>query len=171
MRYFLDISYNGGSFHGWQIQPNAITVQEELETCFRTLLKSPISVTGSGRTDTGVHASQQIAHIDVSDDIDADALFKKANSFLNKDIYINRFWKVDDGAHARFDAVERGYHYYISQERDPFQRGFYWHFRRPLNVALMNTAAEVLMQYQDFTSFSKLHTDTPHNLCDIRTAY
>lgn len=170
MRYFLNISYKGTHFHGWQIQPNAFTVQEHLEDCFSKILGEKIAITASGRTDAGVHASGQIAHFDTTVEIDIEKFTYKINSFINKDVAINLIIKVKDDVHARFDAQERTYHYFISDIKNPFNQELYWYLRHQLDVIKMNKAALILYKYQDFTSFSKLHTDTPHNLCMIHYA-
>ena len=170
MRYFLDISYKGTHFHGWQIQPNAFTVQEHIEDCLSKILGEKISITASGRTDAGVHASQQIAHFDISDEIEIGKVLYKINSFLNHDVSIKSIRKVKEEAHARFDAKDRTYHYLISNKKSPFNNELYWHLRKDLAIEKMNEAAKYLFDFQDFTSFSKLHTDTAHNLCMIHNA-
>lgn len=170
MRYFLDISYKGTHFHGWQIQPNANTIQEEIEKAFSTILREEIKITASGRTDAGVHASQQIAHVDCLQEIDNEKFEFKINSFIDNDFSINSIRRVADAAHARFDAQDRTYHYFINKNKSPFTKELSWYNRRDLDVELMNEAAQILLEFQDFTSFSKVNTDTPHNLCDIRFA-
>ena len=170
MRYFLDISYKGTHFHGWQIQPNAITIQEEIEKAFSTILREDIKITASGRTDAGVHASQQIAHLDCSQEIDNEKFEFKINSFIDNDFSINSIRRVTDEAHARFDAQDRTYHYFINKSKSPFNKELSWYNRRDLDVNLMNEVAQALLEFQDFTSFSKVNTDTPHNLCDIKFA-
>lgn len=171
MRYFVDISYKGTSFHGWQKQPNAITVQGEIEKAFSLILREEVSFTASGRTDAGVHAMQQIAHLDCNQEIDNEKFEFKINSFLHKDFSINSIRKVTANAHARFDAIERTYHYFINKKKSPFSQGLSWYNRKNLNLKKMNEATEFLLTYKDFTSFSKLNTDTPHNLCDIKFAH
>ena len=170
MRYFIDIAYKGTNFHGWQIQPNAFTVQEHLEDCFSKILGEKISITASGRTDTGVHASSQIAHFEAEKEFDLEKFRFKANSFINHDVAIKSIKKVDDDAHARFSAQERTYHYFISKEKNPFNQKQFWHLRNDLDIKKMNNAAQILFEFDDFTSFSKLHTDTHHNLCKIHVA-
>ena len=171
MRYFIDISYRGTNFHGWQIQPNAVTIQEELEKAFSTILREEIKITASGRTDAGVHASQQIVHLDTNSEIDNEQFEFKINSFIHSDFSVNSIRKVKDDAHARFDAIERTYHYYIHKKKSPFNTGLSWYNRKLLDIELMNKAAAFLLNYEDFTSFSKVNTDTPHNLCDIKYAH
>lgn len=170
MRYFLDISYKGTDYHGWQIQPTAITIQEEIEKAFSTILRTEIKITASGRTDAGVHATQQIVHLDCETEIDNEKFEFKINSFLSKDFSINSIKRVKDDAHARFDAQDRTYYYYVNKNKSPFLNGLSWYNRKKLDITLMNEAASYLLKFQDFTSFSKVNTDTPHNLCDIKFA-
>lgn len=170
MRYFLDISYKGTNYHGWQIQPTAITIQEEIEKAFSTILREEIKIVASGRTDAGVHATQQIVHIDCTTEIDNEKFEFKINSFLSKDFSINSIRRVKEDAHARFDAQDRTYHYFINQHKSPFTEGLSWYNRKDLDVEEMNKAAACLLDFQDFTSFSKVNTDTAHNLCNIKFA-
>ena len=169
MRYFLEIAYKGTAFHGWQTQDNAHTIQAELENALKKLFTEPVEITGSGRTDTGVHALQQFAHLDVVKEITADTLYK-LNCMVSRDIVIKNAHRVRDDANARFDAVSRTYEYHISTERDPFSQGVTLFNPKPLNITLMNQAAEVLLRHTDYQSFSKVHTDTPHFLCNISYA-
>ena len=120
MRYFLEISYNGSTFHGWQIQPNAVSVQETIEDALKTLLKEEIKIVGAGRTDTGVHAKHMCAHFDYKKNFGLIELKNNLNSFLNQEIYINDIYRVDDEVHARFSAISREYEYYISLTKDVF---------------------------------------------------
>lgn len=170
-RYFMELSYQGTRYHGWQIQPNALTVQQELERCFGTFLRQSVEITGAGRTDTGVHASYYVAHFDAEslpyDDAD---LVEKLNRFLPRDIALHRIWEVPADAHARFSALSRTYHYRIARSKDPFSTAFSWHFYQPLDVEAMNLAASLLPGITDFTSFSKLHTDVQTNLCRVTRA-
>ncbi|MCF6365559.1 MAG: tRNA pseudouridine(38-40) synthase TruA [Bacteroidales bacterium] len=168
MRYFIELSYKGTNYHGWQFQPNAITVQEELEKVFSLLLNSNIKITGAGRTDTGVHAINYIAHIDVNEQIpDIPKLLYKANSFLNQDIAIYDIYKVKDDVHSRFSAISRTYEYRIHKTKNPFLKDVSYYINSRLNFEKMNKAAMLLFEYEDFTSFSKLHTDTKTNICKI----
>ncbi len=172
MRYFVQLSYKGTKFHGWQIQPNAVTVQEPLEKAFSLLLREKIKIVGCGRTDTGVHASCFYAHFDCNHTIsNLEKLTYKFNSLLPKDIAIQRIFSVKEDAHARFEATERTYKYYISKVKTPFhyEESFFYPF--PLNISAMNEAAKKLLNYTDFTSFSKLHTDVKTNNCRIIAAY
>ncbi len=170
-RYFLHLAYNGSRYHGWQIQPNDISVQEELEKCLSLKLGEKISLTGCGRTDTGVHARNFYAHFDIEKEIsNCEEFVYRLNIFLPNDIVIYKCWEVDNNLHARFDATSRTYHYYITQNKNPFhlQDAFYYHGK--LDVELMQEAAYILFEYTDFTSFSKLHTQVKTNNCKIMEA-
>ncbi len=170
-RYFLQCSYKGTRYHGWQIQPNALSVQEVLEKALSTLLREPVSVVGAGRTDTGVHASYFILHFDVQNPIKPNFdLAYKLNSFLPEDIAAQRVWPVNEEAHARFSALSRTYHYFISTVKDPFVSESSYRYLLPLDVDKMNMAAKILFDYEDFTSFSRLHTDVKTNNCKIMQA-
>jgi tRNA pseudouridine38-40 synthase len=171
-RYFIQLSYKGTPYHGWQIQPNAVTVQEVLTRALSTILREEIEVTGAGRTDTGVHASFFMAHFDSQKkDLNTNKnIVFKLNSYLPKDIAIQRILKVNQEAHARFDAKSRTYHYYIHQQKDPFLTESSYYFPYKLDVELMNKACDLLDQFTDFTSFSKLHTDVKTNNCVIKDA-
>ncbi|MCK5169359.1 MAG: tRNA pseudouridine(38-40) synthase TruA [Bacteroidales bacterium] len=172
-RYFIQLSYKGTNYHGWQIQPNAISVQEVVTNAFSTILREGIEITGAGRTDTGVHASYFVAHFDSAInklDLDKKFLFK-LNSLLPKDIAIHQVSQVKNETHARFDATSRTYHYYIHQQKDPFLLESSYFLPQKLNIDLMNEACELLFQFTDFTSFSKLHTDVKTNNCKIIEAF
>ncbi len=171
-RYFIQLSYKGTNFHGWQIQPNAITVQEVLNKAFSTILRENIEITGAGRTDTGVHSNYFIAHFDsINETLHQDDKFIfKINGFLPTDIAVQKISKVKNEAHARFDAISRTYHYYIHQQKDPFLIESSYYLPQKLDVHLMNTASELLLNFTDFTSFSKLHTDVKTNNCKITEA-
>ncbi|MBW6533583.1 MAG: tRNA pseudouridine(38-40) synthase TruA [Mariniphaga sp.] len=170
-RYFAQLSFKGTRYHGWQIQPNAVSVQETVEKALSTILREKISVVGAGRTDTGVHAPFFVLHFDTSEEIrDCKKLVFRLNSFLPPDIAIQKIWPVPEDAHARFSAVSRTYHYYITTEKNPFQTGTAFYYREKPDVAKMNEAAEILFEYDDFTSFSRLHTDVKTNLCKIYQA-
>ncbi len=170
MRYFLELSYTGTNYHGWQTQPNAVTVQETIEHALSLLLRSTIKITGAGRTDTGVHARQMFAHFDVEKPINPVDLTYKLNSFLPADIAIQKMLSVTDKAHARFDAIARSYQYFIHRHKNPFLTETSWFLAKDLDVDLMNQAAKILTQYKDFKSFSKTHTDVKTYLCDVRLA-
>ncbi len=168
MRYFIRLSYRGTNFHGWQYQTNAISIQEVLEKAFTLLLKNEIKVYGAGRTDAGVHAINYIAHINVNEEItDIPRLIFKANNFISKDIVIHKIFKVKDDAHARFSAISRTYEYRFHTYKNPFIKDQSFQTFTKLDFKKMNEAAQVLFDFIDFTSFSKLHTDTKTNNCKI----
>ncbi len=170
-RYFVRLSYKGSEFHGWQIQPNAVTVQEILQKSFSLLLRENIALTGAGRTDSGVHAVNYIAHFDTETKIDnIKQLIYKLNSFLNQDIAIHDIFPVRKDMHARFSAISRTYEYRIHQNKNPFLNDVSYYIFEKLDFSAMNSAAKLLFDYSDFTSFSKLHTDTKTNLCKIHRA-
>lgn len=171
MRYFMRLAYNGANFHGWQTQPNATTVQETIEHAMSTVLRKPVSITGAGRTDAGVNAAMMIAHFDCDSMPDDTApLVRSLNSLLGKNIAIYTIFKVDDDAHARFDATSRTYKYFAHTVKSPFIYPLSWQCNPKLDFDKMNEAAKVLLQYTDFTSFSKLHTDVATNNCRITHA-
>lgn len=172
-RFFIFIQYKGTNYHGWQNQPNAVTVQQVLEEKLSVLLREKIETTGCGRTDTGVHASEFAAHFDTDNLLpEASAHFLyKINSLLPYDISVYNLLKVKPQAHARFDAISRTYEYHISTTKDPFAREFSYFYPWELNIPLMNDAAAKLKEYTDFTSFSKLHTDVKTNNCKIIEAF
>lgn len=168
MRYFIYLSYNGARYHGWQIQPNGISVQEVLGKALSTLLHEPIEVTGAGRTDAGVNASLMVAHFDTTQEVNEQLVYR-LNKFLPQDIAISNIRKVKDDAHARFSATSRTYHYYVITAKSPFEP-YAYRFPQPLDFNKMNEAARTLYDYIDFTSFSKLHTDVKTNNCRIMHA-
>lgn len=171
MRYFIYLSYDGTAYHGWQVQPNAISVQQKLNECLSTLLRGKCSeVTGAGRTDAGVHAHMMAAHFDTENEIDETWLTDKLNRILPQDIAVSRVIRVKDDAHARFDAKARTYHYWIYTQKNPFKRQYATRITFPLDFTRMNEAAKYLCQVSDFTSFSKLHTDTKTNICHVTHA-
>lgn len=162
----MDITYRGTHFNGWQTQPNGVTIQEEIEKGLKLLLKKETPITGSGRTDAGVHAMQQIAHFD-SDEIDANQLTYKLNSLLSKDIAINKVMPVKDDANARFSAISRTYHYHLHQAKDPFKVGTSYYFSPALNVTQINKGCEIIRGWQNFECFSRVHTEVNHFNCDV----
>lgn len=171
-RYFIYFAYNGSNYCGWQSQPNGIAVQEVLEKALSTILRSDISLTGAGRTDAGVHAKRMAAHFDSSIKIEnSNKLAANLNSLLPNDIAVSNIEPVAADAHARFDAISRKYEYHIVQQKSPFLNGLACKFTHPLNIDLMNEAANALFDYIDFTSFSKLHTDVKTNNCTIMQAF
>ncbi|MFY0651663.1 MAG: tRNA pseudouridine(38-40) synthase TruA [Cyclobacteriaceae bacterium] len=170
MRYFLEISYFGGAFHGWQVQPNALSVQEVINDALSKKLRGKIECTGSGRTDTGVHALMQIAHFDSKEIDDTRDFLFQMNSLLPKEISANDIYPVADGASARFDAISRSYIYKIHQRKDPFLTEYSHRFSRKLDLDLMNAACELFKNWQDFQAFSKVHTDVKTFDCEISEA-
>lgn len=171
MRYFIEFSYNGKEYHGWQMQPEAISVQEKLNDALSTIFRQKIEVVGAGRTDTGVHASQMFAHFDIESDMKKDIVFK-LNSILPDDIAIYQVFLVDDEKHVRFDAVSRTYQYKIWLGRNPFLLDFSWqiHTLKP-DVLKMNEAAKLLLDYEDFQCFSKVKTNVYTYNCTIFEAF
>ncbi len=185
MRYFLELSYNGANYRGWQRQKNAPSVQQTIEEAISTLLGEHIEVTGAGRTDTGVHAAYYVAHFDSGNDgdddeggmcgsgdiikDDADFLYH-ANSILPPDIALRSIRRVADDAHARYDACEREYTYYIIPFKDPFRARLAWHYSVPLDLEAMNEAAAYLTAASDFTTFAKLGGGNKTNICHVTVA-
>jgi tRNA pseudouridine38-40 synthase len=170
-RYFIELSYKGTLYHGWQIQPNALTVQEVLEASMSTFLREKVEVTGAGRTDAGVHASYYVAHFEAGYlPLSCLDLVEKLNRFLPPDIALKRIVPVSSEAHARFSAISRTYHYIISRQKNPFETDTSYHYLLPLQINDMNEAAGWLLHYTDFTSFSKLHTDVKTNNCKVFSA-
>lgn len=178
-RYFIEIAFNGKNYHGWQIQINATSVQEVLNKALSTILRQNIETVGCGRTDTGVHAKQLFAHFDLPEGsaisesqlIGATSrIISSLNSLLPYDIAVKRIIQVEPRAHARFDATERSYEYHMHFEKDPFKLGFSWLLRDRPDAELMNEAAKIIMEYQDFSCFSKSNTQTFTNNCHITRA-
>lgn len=170
MRYFIYLSYDGAAYHGWQVQPNGLSVQEVLQKALSTLLRRATEVVGAGRTDTGVNAAMMVAHFDVDAAVDAPQLTRSLNRLLPRDVAVQRMVRVSDEAHARFSATSRTYHYFVTLEKSPFHRHYAYQFLQALDFARMNEAAARLADYSDFTSFSKLHTDVKTNNCRIMEA-
>ncbi len=170
-RYFAELAYNGENYNGWQIQPNAPSVQETIEKALSTILRQPISVTGCGRTDTGVHAKYYVLHFDCEvENLDPDHLCHKLNRFLPQDIVFYSISLVDDQAHARFDARKRSYEYHVLLSKDPFLHSLATRLPSVPDFESMNNAAKELLRFTDFTSFSKLHTNVKTNNCDVSRA-
>ena len=169
MRFFIELSYKGTNYHGWQEQPNANTVQAEINRALSTILNTNIEVIGAGRTDTGVHANQMFAHFDCDIDFDIQNLMFKLNSFLDSDIAIKDIFKVKEDANCRFDALSRTYQYHIIQKKDPFNKTAYF-LQNDLDIKAMNEACKYIIGKQDFTSFSKVNTQTFTNNCDVMFA-
>lgn len=186
MRYFITLSYDGANYHGWQIQPNGNSIQETMNKALSTLLRSNIEVTGAGRTDAGVNASMMVAHFDFTPPVENQTegvitmpsplcneelqqLVYRLNKLLPPDIAVRKIEHVADDLHARFSATSRTYHYYIVTDKTPFEP-YAYRFPQPLDFKQMNEAAKTLLEYTDFTSFSKLHTDAKTNNCRITHA-
>lgn len=168
MRYFIELAYNGAAYHGWQIQPNAHTVQAEIEAGLTAILKSPIKINGSSRTDTGVHAAQQYAHFDHFESLeDPNKLLYRLNSFLSDFVVIKRIFRVSDYTHSRFDASSRKYCYRIHQEKDPFTPINSQLFGQVLSFENLQKAAKIILLQKNFQSFSKVKTEVNNFKCDI----
>lgn len=171
MRYFLDLAYRGAPFHGWQVQPGVVTVQSTIEDALLKLTGGAVAVTGAGRTDAGVNARRMIAHLDLPEDFVADERFMRSlNSLCGRDIVIHSIRPVHADAHARFDATERSYRYFVHTRKNPFLGNLSWQTPPHLDFQAMNEGAASLLGKRDFTSFSKLHTDVKTNICDLREA-
>ncbi|MFD1258445.1 tRNA pseudouridine(38-40) synthase TruA [Mucilaginibacter terrae] len=185
-RYFLEIAYNGTRYHGWQTQPNAIAVQQKLNEALAILLRQPVETTGAGRTDTGVHAKQLFVHLDIpaapqppEGGVEVDLQSSCSpfrglgglNALLPHDIAVKRIIPVHAEAHARFDATQRSYEYHIHFSKDPFRQNYSWQIKKgDLDVELMNEAAKMMMEYTDFSCFSKSNTQVKTNNCKITRA-
>ncbi|MBW8051973.1 MAG: tRNA pseudouridine(38-40) synthase TruA [Cytophagales bacterium] len=168
MRFFIEIAYKGTNYHGWQIQQNANTVQQEINNALSKVLQCEIKTTGSSRTDTGVHALQQFAHFDITNGIkNVSNILYKLNCILPEDIVIKNIYKVKDDVHARYDAISRSYEYRICKSKDPFLKDTSYFYSRTLNIDKMNKAANLLLSYKDFTTFSKQDTKAKNNSCNI----
>jgi tRNA pseudouridine38-40 synthase len=170
LRYFIELSYNGTDYHGWQLQKNALTVQQVVNTALETVLRYPIETVGSGRTDAGVHAFQQFCHVDLNQVVDTGNVIYKLNSLLPNDIVIRSMLKVSDSAHARFDAVSRSYQYHISTTKDPFGIGMSYYFRQQISVPLITEACSVLLGEKNFKSFCKRKASVDHYNCCLTEA-
>ncbi len=170
MRYFVELSYKGTNYHGWQIQPNGNSVQEELEKALSVIMRMPMKVVGAGRTDAGVHARVMIAHFDVEQAVDEVKVVQRMNSLLPVDIAVHEIKMVNDEMHARFSATKRRYEYHVVQKKNAFLYEGATYLHGELDFDAMNEAAAHLFDYTDFTSFSKLHTDVKTNNCVIYEA-
>lgn len=169
-RYFIQLSYNGTAYHGWQMQENTLlTVQQVLNEMFSKLLNEPISIMGCGRTDTGVHATEFFAHLDTKQNLteNSDWWIFKFNRALPGDIAIQKIIAVDERANVRFDATRRTYKYFVTQKKDPFLINKAFHFYGDLDVKAMNEAAKLLFEYTDFTSFARTNTQNKTNNCTV----
>lgn len=170
MRYFAELSYLGKNYHGWQIQPNAISVQEVVQKSLSTILRTPIEVVAAGRTDAGVHASQMFIHFDTELELDSEVYCYKMNALLPDDIVFYQIFKVREDAHTRFDAIKRSYEYKILLGKSPFTTDTEWQINQQLNIDAMNQAAKYLLDFTDFKCFSRSKTDVRTYNCDITKA-
>jgi tRNA pseudouridine38-40 synthase len=172
-RYFIELAYDGSCYHGWQVQPNAITVQQMLDKALATVLRQPVETTGCGRTDTGVHARQFFAHFDAEIAANGDwsnvkeGLLKSINALLPYDIGVKDIFPVTPEDHARFGAILRSYEYYIHFSKDPFKHKYSWLLNYQPDIDAMNKAARIIMEYTDFSCFSKSNTQVKTNNCKI----
>ena len=169
MRFFIEISYRGTNYHGWQVQPNANTIQHEINKALSAILDSKISIIGASRTDAGVHANRTYAHFDYPLIFDCKEIVLRLNGFLPKDIVVHNIFEVDQQINSRFDAISRTYNYHIIQYKNAFKRDAYF-FHKSLNIDEMNIACQHLIGEHDFTSFSKSHTQTKTNICTVTYA-
>jgi len=170
VRYFISLAYKGTNFHGWQLQPNAVSVQEKINDGLSMLLKEPVMVLGAGRTDTGVHAKEMYAHFDSDKEFDCEKIAYRLNSYIDDAILIKSIFSVSETTHARFHAIARTYEYWICQEKNPFLKEGAWLMYSNLDFDLMNAAAAYLLEIEDFTSFAKIHSDVKTHICDVRKA-
>jgi len=170
MRYFIWFGYDGTHYHGWQIQPNGITVQSELQRCLSLLLRDEIDVVGAGRTDAGVHARRMAAHFDIDQSLDTPLIVKKLNGLLPQDIAVYDIEQVADDLHARFSATSRTYHYYVHTQKSPFLRNYSLQIHYQLDYELMNEAGRILMEYDDFGAFCKAGSDVKTTICHVTHA-
>ena len=170
MRYFITLSYDGTRFHGWQVQPNGISVQGELQRGLSLLLREEIQITGAGRTDAGVHAKMMVAHFDTESAVDCKQLAYKLNKLLPQDIAVQKVEPVSDDLHARFSATSRTYYYYVHTVKSPFERHYSCELHYPLDFQKMNEAARMLLEYEDFGAFCKSHADVKTTLCKVTCA-
>lgn len=169
-RYFIELAYLGKAYHGWQVQENARSVQQVLQEALETILRHPVDTVGCGRTDTGVHAIQHFAHLDTELNLNERHLHS-LNAILPDDVSVKRFIPVAAEAHARFDATLRSYEYHIHFQKNPFRTDFSWLVKEGLDANLMNQAAAMLLEYNDFSCFSKSNTQTFTNNCRIASAF
>lgn len=170
MRYLFEIAYNGTNYNGWQTQQNGVAVQTVVEEVMSTILRTPVAIVGSGRTDAGVHCEQQFFHTDIPEQSDDKDLLLRLNSFLPRDIVLRSVRAVKPDISARYDAIERSYRYQITRVKNPFLLGLSWHYFKALDVDNMNEAAAYILGEQDFECFSKVKTNVNHFLCDIKRA-
>lgn len=166
MRYFLEVSYKGTNYAGFQVQNNAMTIQGELEKALAVVFRSPVSLTGSSRTDAGVHSLQNFFHFDLETKFNP-AVIYNINALLPKDIVVKSIFPVPENAHCRFSAIAREYKYFISLSKDPFTTDTAWYYPYLTDIVLLKQAAETLYQYTDYTAFSKRNTQVFTHQCTI----
>ncbi|PZW38802.1 tRNA pseudouridine38-40 synthase [Mesonia algae] len=171
MKYFIDLSFNGKDFFGWQRQPNVITVQEVIEDKLSIALQENVEIVGAGRTDTGVHAKQILAHFETQKNFVVHEFIFKLNTMLPPSISVNRLFAVQPNAHARFDAIAREYKYYVDTQKNPFSNATAYYIKKNIDVVAMNEAAKILLDYKDFQCFSKVKTDVFTYNCKISYAH
>jgi tRNA pseudouridine38-40 synthase len=172
-RFFIHLAYDGTAYHGWQMQPNGITVQQVLNDALSTILRQPLMAHGAGRTDTGVHARQFFAHFDIERSFSAkecQQLIFSLNGILPKDICVYEVFQVEPDIHARFSAISRTYEYIICRQKDPFFVNRAWFNTQQLDIDVMNKGASILMEYNDFACFSKSNTQVKTTNCQITHA-
>lgn len=169
-RYFMTLSYDGARYHGWQVQPNGDSVQQRLEEALTLLLRQQTPIVGAGRTDAGVHARKMVAHFDSLSNFDCGQLVYKLNRLLPYDISVSKIEPVDNTMHARFSATERMYHYYVHTKKNPFCKAYSCELHYPLDFALMNQAASLLLDYEDFGAFCKSNSDVKTTICHVTRA-
>lgn len=170
MRYFITLSYDGTNYHGWQVQPGDDTVQERLNDALSKLLGGPTECVGAGRTDAGVHASMMVAHFDTDRELDCQQFAYRLNRIVPRDIAVQRVERVSDDMHARFSATRRTYHYFVYTQKNPYRRHYATQLHFEPDYAAMNEAAKVLLETEDFTSFSKVNNDQKTNICHVTRA-
>jgi tRNA pseudouridine38-40 synthase len=170
VRYFIELQYDGAAYFGWQRQPDTATVQGTIEAKLSMLRGTPTEIVGAGRTDTGVNASFYTAHFDSDTTVDCQQLAYKLNKVLPADIAIMRIYEVEETKHARFDARQREYTYFLTPRKSPFRRYSAWHYTADINIDMMNEAAAKLLEHDDFTSFAKLNSNNKTNICHITHA-
>ena len=170
MRFFIEFSYNGSNYHGWQRQPSQTSIQEKFENCISKILSSKISLTAAGRTDSGVHAKKMFAHFDYDEELDCTKIIHQLNSFLPQEISVRNIFRVNDDVHARFSAISRTYNYVLINRKDPFMQKRAYLIKNKLDLNKMNEACKYLLNNNDFKSFSKSKTDVKNYICNIQEA-
>lgn len=170
MRYFITLSYDGTNYHGWQVQPNADSVQARLNDALSKLLAAETECVGAGRTDAGVHASMMVAHFDTDRELECENFAFRLNRIVPKDIAVQKVERVADEMHARFSAKSRTYHYYVYTRKNPYRRHYATQLHFSPDYDAMNEAAKELLRVEDFTSFSKVNNDQKTNICDVTRA-